>query len=275
MILRLASMLIISYVLVNYKFVSGAAVGVFVLGGGMTVEAIMSFITARNLKGELPDKPQDDEKLTFKTTWVFYVPIIGALLLQNFIRPFINSGLARTVNPETALAAYQVAYSTSWILVGVSFSIHQLVLVFVENKETFEKVKRFVFGVGIFGSAILLLLSLTPAGEWLLLNVIGTDPDITGAALTTMLPMAFIPLVVTNSEMYAGLLMMEKRTPVLTISKAANLIVAMILSLGVVAIYPELGALLAGISMLLGYAGEFGVVYFFARKLTPNGRRRN
>ncbi|MFP4456755.1 MAG: hypothetical protein ACLFPS_03780 [Clostridia bacterium] len=273
MILRLASMLIISYVLVNYKFVTGSAVGVFVLGGGMSVEAIMSFITARNLRKELPDKPQDDEKLTYKTTWAFYVPIMGALLLQNFIRPFINSGLARTVNPETALAAYQVAYSTSWILVGISFSIHQLVLVFVENKETFDKVKRFVFGVGIFGSALLLLMSLTPAGEWLLLNVIGTDPDITGAALTTMLPMAFIPLVVTNSEMFAGVLMMEKRTPVLTMSKGANLVITMIISLGVVAIYPELGALLAGISMLLGYVGEFGVVYFFGRKLTPTGRR--
>jgi len=274
MILRLASMLIISYVLVNFKFVTGSAVGVFVLGGGMSVEAIMSFITARNLRGELPSKPQKDEKLTFKTTWAFYIPITGALLLQNFIRPFINAGLARTVNPETALAAYQVAYSFSWILVGISFSIHQLVLVFVENKETFAKVKRFVFGVGIFGSSILLLVSLTPIGEWLLLNVIGTDPSITQAALTTMLPMAFIPLVVTNSELFAGVLMMEKRTPVLTMSKGANLLVSMTISLGLVSIYPELGALLAGLSMLLGYAGEFGVVYFFARKLTPNGRRR-
>jgi Na+-driven multidrug efflux pump len=199
---------------------------------------------------------------------------MGALLLQNFIRPFVNSGLARTVNPETALAAYQVAYSTAWILVGISFSIHQLVLVFVEDKESFDKVKRFVIGVGVLASSILVLASVTPAGEWLLLNVIGTDPDITGAALTTMLPMAFIPLVVTYSEVFAGVLMMEKRTPVLTMSKAANLIVVMILSLGVVSIYPQLGALLAGISMLLGYVGEFAVVYFFGRKIVPNGSRQ-
>lgn len=274
MILRLISMLIISYVLVNYKFVTGAAVGVFVLGGGMAVEAIMSFITAKEIRKTLPVKSQDGgEELTLKKTWIFYVPIMGALLLQNFIRPFINAGLARTLNPEIALAAYQVAYSTSWILVGVSFSIHQLILVFVDSKETLAKVKRFVMTVGIISTGALLLVSLTPAGEWLLVNIIGTDPAITSAALTTMLPMAFIPIVVTTSEMFAGILMMERKTPVLTMSKGVNLIVVITLSLGAVAIYPELGALLAGISMLLGYVGEFAVVYFFARNIVPQGGR--
>jgi len=78
MILRLISMLVISYVLVNFKFVTGGAVGVFVLGGGMSVEAIMSFITARSLRGKLPDTPQREEALTYKTTWAFYVPLMGA-----------------------------------------------------------------------------------------------------------------------------------------------------------------------------------------------------
>jgi Na+-driven multidrug efflux pump len=273
MIIRLASMLVISYVLLNTDWVSGASIGAFVLGGGMTAEALMSYITGRKLRFNLPEKPENGEKLTYKDTWIFYLPLIGALFVQSFVRPFINAGLARTIDAETALASYQVAYSLSWILVGVSFSIHQLVMVFVEDKETFRKVKRFVYAIGISATAILLVMSLTPIGEWVLVNIIGTTPDITEPAKLTMLPLALIPLLITVTEMYVGLLMLEKKTPVVTISKVANLAMVAIVSIGVASVYPELGGLLAGISMLLGFLGEFLVIYFYGRKIVPNGSR--
>lgn len=269
MIARLVTMVALTALLTQTHLVTGAAVGAIVFIGGMGVEGILAFLTGRKLFTNLPPQPQKNERLTMKATWVFYIPLIAAIFLQSFSRPAINAGLARTLDAEIALGAYQVAWSFAWIFASISFGVHQAVLVFVKDNKSFLMIRKFVWCVGFIATMLLLVVALTPIGEWALMTLIGTTREITAPALNTIAIMAFVPLVITLSELYAGLLMISRRTPLITVSKIANLGGIMVTVYTMLHFFPQLGGMLAGISMLVGFLVELGVVYWNARPLVP------
>lgn len=269
MVFRLAVMFTVTAVVTSTNWLSGGAVGAFVLASGIITEGVLAVWAGYRLKRQLPEEVSDSEPISVASAWKFFLPLIAAEFVMTFGRPSINAGLARTVDPETALASFQVARSFAWIFIGMAMRIHQLVLVFVQGHVSYIKVKRFILALGLGNTALLLLLALTPMGEWALVRVIGVSDNLVKPALLTVLLLAFVPLVLSLSEMYVGLLLGARRTSVITLSKFGNLFGVVVLVLVTGRMFPQLGGLLAGLSTLGGYLVEMVVVWHFSRDLIP------
>jgi hypothetical protein len=264
-LIRLATMVGMAAFLTNTEVISGGAVGAVVLVSGMAIEGLMAILTGARLRKDLPQRTHDGVPLTISAAWIFFYPLIAAQFVQSFDRLLISAGLARTVNAEVAIAAYQVAWSLSWILSSVSFNIHQVVLVFVRDEESLRKVQRFALIIGVGATLIMLTISLTPIGYWILTSIIGASAEIAGPTLGMLAVLGLVPFVLSRSEVYAGLLMRRKQTISITVAKILNLTALGLSVLVISKLYPQAGGLLAAVSMLVGYSVEWVTLYLFSR----------
>jgi len=267
-IIRVVVMLLLATVIINTQFITGSIVGSFMMVAGLGSEAIFTFIVARKLKYALPEKPElSAYTKTSGQMWLFFLPLVVAQFAMAWGQPSVNAGLARVINPEISLAAYQVGRSFAWIFIGMFGRIHQIALVYARNCASWLKVRRFSLFLGASLSAILLMFTITPIGEWILLNIIGVDQVLTDMAMATILSMSLIPLILSINETYSGLLISRDRTPVITFSKFVNVGVLITSVLVLSRLFPEMGATIGGWSSVIGYLAEFVILFALSRKV--------
>lgn len=266
MILRLILMVIVAQVLPRVPGIPGGGVGAILLAIGVGSEAILAAITAFTWKQTLGDEPTTGQApIRTRSALLFYLPLAVASILENFAKPLINSGLARTASPELAIAGYQVAYSFAWIFVGIAFNIHQVVIVFGNNEEALAKVRRFVWTVGLITTAGLLLLTFSGATGWIIENIIGVDADIRQTAVNNVIVLAFMPLTFCLSEFFAGTLIVGRQTSSVTVAKLTNTAGIAVATFVIAAFFPQLAPYMAGLATLFGSIVEGFVAYWLIR----------
>lgn len=236
---------------------SGGAVGALILSAGIGTEGLMAFFTARKIGNTLPN--EGPSMSPSRALW-FFLPLAVASITSTFIRPVVNAGLARTVDPALALASYQVAWSFSYIFAAVAFNIHQLAIVFAKNTENRLSVFKFAMLMGGLGSLVLLIVAVTPIGPLALTRIIGVSDQIASEALGTIALLSLMPILTCISEYCAGLLIIANQTRYLTAGKLVNLFFIIALSLLITRYAPHLGSRLAGICMVGGIGAEAAFV---------------
>lgn len=265
MLFRLAVMLTLATILPRLNF-SGGAVGAVILSAGIGTEAFMAYITGRKFKQELP--PSGENCLTSRQAMLFFVPLALASITNTFVRPIINAGLARTIDPSVALASYQVAWSFSYIFAAVAFNIHQLAIVFGREKEHRSDVLRFSLLMGALGSLVLFTVAVTPIGTFILTRIIGLTPELAAQALRTILILSLLPVLTCVSEYCVGLLILAGQTKYLTASKALHIVTILITSILITRFAPHLGGQLAGVCMVSGITVEAIFVSYQLRSVS-------
>lgn len=266
MLFRLGVMLLLATVLPRLSL-TGGSVGALILAAGIGTEGLMAYITGRNAGKELPES--SGNVLTTRQAMVFFLPLVLASITNTFIRPVINAGLARTVDPSLALASYQVAWSFSYIFAAVAFNIHQLVIVFAREAEYRMAVFKFSMLMGTLGTLLLFIVAVTPLGTLALTRIIGVTPELAAQALRAITLLSLMPILTCISEYCAGLLIIAGQTKYLTAGKVVNVVTILATSLLTVKFAPQLGALLAGICMVSGIAMESLFVAFHTRNISP------
>lgn len=273
MVLRLILMVIVAQVLPRVPGITGGGVGAILLAVGVGSEAILAAVTAFTWKKTLGDEPTAGQTtVSTRSALLFYLPLAVASILENFAKPLINSGLARTASPELALAGYQVAYSFAWIFVGIAFNIHQVVIVFGNSAESLAKVRRFVWTVGIITTGSLLLLTFSGATGWIIENIIGVDADIRRTAVNNVVVLAFMPLTFCLSEFFAGTLIVGRQTSSVTMAKLMNTAGIAVATFAIAAFFPQLAPYMAGLATLFGSIVEGIVAYWLTRYTLSPGR---
>lgn len=272
MVLRLILMLIAAQILPRLPGIPGGGVGAILLAIGVGSEAILATITAFTWKKTLGDEPSGGQApLSNRSVLLFYLPLAAASVIENFAKPLINSGLARTASPELAIAGYQVAYSFAWIFVGIAFNIHQVVIVFANDAASLVKVRRFVWAVGLITTCSLLLLTLTGGTGWIIENVIGVDAAIRQTAVNNVIVLAFMPLTFCLSEFFAGMLIVGRQTSSVTVSKLMNTAGVAVATFSIAAFLPQLAPYIAGLATLFGSIVEGIIAYWRTRATLSPG----
>lgn len=272
MVLRLILMLIAAQILPRLPGIPGGGVGAILLAIGVGSEAILATIAAFNWNKTLSDEPSTNQaRISTSSALLFYLPLAAASVIENFAKPLINSGLARTASPELAIAGYQVAYSFAWIFVGIAFNIHQVVIVFGNDAASLAKVRRFVWAVGLITTCSLLLLTFTGGTGWIIENVIGVDAAIRQTAVNNVIVLAFMPLTFCLSEFFAGMLIVGRQTSSVTVSKLMNTAGVAVATFFIAAFLPQLAPYIAGLATLFGSIVEGITAYWRTRATLSPG----
>jgi hypothetical protein len=226
----------------------------------------------RKLDEVLKDKPNVDVKeITNRLFLSFMGPLILTSLIRSLSKPIIDSGLARTTSPEIAISAYAVAWGLGIIIVSPLMMFHQVPLHFIDSEGNNEyqrkSVKKFAKYLSIILALIIIIMSFTSIGVYIMKNFIGVSEKIVVLAIDVLKIMSLLPIVRVIRQYYWGIFMLKHKTKYLSNGKIVNLI-ALSSAIFIVTLSNPANPEIIGITgMIVGEAFESGYLSWVNSRL--------
>jgi len=165
-VVRLLSMSITTFLLVQFTELPGAWLGCIALSTGVTIEAIATWIMTRETINQLACIDSVNA-LTYKRIWSFYYPLALSSMMALGIRPVINFFVARCSNPIESLAVLPVVTSASFLFICYGLSFQEVALALMGNRfQQIKPVKKFAFTMIIVLSAGSFLVAFSFLGKF-------------------------------------------------------------------------------------------------------------
>ena len=202
--------------------------------------------------------------------FALFLPLALSGLFYPLASPVVNAALARTADPELALAAYAVARGLSNPLISPLHGMRQVVTALVHDREMRGHLRYWslIFGGG--GTVLLLVASWPPlfdqiAGAWM-----GIPADIVAIGPPVLAVMAFSPALAVARGYYQGLLVRNDRAgPVGTGALGYLIGAAGCVWAGLLWSDIE-GALLGALALFVGQIAYLAILWWPARNIaTP------
>lgn len=179
-----------------------------------------------------------DELLRFST------PLMLNVLLWWSTPLIIDGVLARTPNPEQALAAFAVVEALAWFVTSPVGQYQHASIALVRDRESHGRVR--LWAAALAGAVFLTLgvIALPGVREWVLALAFRLDPELLGAAASALPVAALYPLLYGHRQYYQGLFIRVGSPGV--VGQGAVLRVASLAVVAVIAVGPfgHLGAVL-------------------------------
>ncbi|WP_309120160.1 multi antimicrobial extrusion protein MatE [Paenibacillus sp.] len=258
MIVRLAGMFALSQYFIRTDTVTGGWVGAFIFAAGMLIEAGVCYWEGRSLTRKLPERVEDHGITSKRHIFGFYRPLLYSSFIVIAVAPATNALLGKTLDVELSIASFAVASSVFGVIMSVFTYIHQIVLNFYPTSPRLVfRFQRFVgFAPGLLTAAIF----FTPAGAFLLDEVMGLTGRLLPATLDVMKVYALLALVLPWVDFGNGFLMLFRRTHVFMWSQAANTAASLTVLVSLVFFLPEWNGVIGPLVLTAGSAAELAVV---------------
>ena len=243
--------------------------------GGVAIEAATLVIGNILLVGCFNNKLDQQQKeqtepihsarLTYTTIICFYLPLIMTRLIHTTIMPIINSGLARTSEPDLAISVFAVAWSLGMIVLSPFIMFHQVPLNYIDENgmSNQRSVRKFALLLAIMSAAVLFLIAFTDLGYLILTKLIGTSHQVSVRAGDVLKLMCLLPFLMAAREYYWGMLMKRRQTNHIWKGKAINLFTILISVTVLIFIAPANAAIIGAIAFICSESAEF--IYLFFR----------
>lgn len=152
------------------------------------------------------------EKLTYKKIFLFWMPLLATWLMMSVEGPYLTALIARMAEPEFNLAAYGVAFSIALIVESPVIMILSASVALVENKNTFIKLRNYIYTINLAMIAVMTVLILPPVFDYLSITVIKLPERV--AHLTHMAVVLLIPWTpaIGYRRFYQGVLIKNNKT---------------------------------------------------------------
>ena len=153
----------------------------------------------------------------------FILPLAIVFTAGDIGQQVLNGGMARMPDVIATLAAYGIALGIKGLLSTPLTQAGQLGLVLTEDHRARRLNQIFILGVATIVGLILLALSLTPIGAWLikdlhsLSQILATEVQF---ALLCMVPLLFLEAL---ARLYSGLLLRYRQSTLVSVSTFAKI----------------------------------------------------
>ncbi len=203
-------------------------------------------------------------RVTFAQLLRFFLPLGAVPLLIASTHTLTDAALARLASPELMLASFAVVKGLANAIKAPELMALQLSVSLVDDRASLRSVLRFVTGLVLLFSIILIVLAFSPAGEWVLRHVIGLrDPAAIQAAITALRLVCWLPAGEAFRNAYQGLAIGLKRTVVLALGTLIRVLVLALFMGWAVATQRISGVVAASATWTLGIIMEAIFVYLY------------
>ena len=144
----------------------------------------------------------------------FSAPLMLNVLLWWATPLIINAVLARTADPDPALAAFGVVEAMAWFIAAPVGQLQHASIALVDCSETHRRVRKWGAMVAFSMTAVLLVLSIPAVREPVLRYVFALDAGLVGLAGAALPIAAAYPLLYGIRQYYQGLFVRSGRTGV-------------------------------------------------------------
>ncbi len=267
---RLSWTALAATVILRTPALQGPATGAFMWISSMCVESISDAALAWPSFRNFPAEPANGVVPKTSRIWSFMIPLMATGVLWALGKPMINMGMARTSNPERAIAVYQVAWNAAWLILAyVQDSLRQVVVVFWSDAKALEVLNKFGRIVAVTITVILLGATLSGGALWFIRDVVGAPEELVSSSRSVFLVLSLLPVPFVATELFIGRLLKNGRTTAIAIGRGANLTVMLVSVFVMASLAPGAGALLGAVALLLGSIAECGVVGTAVRYMSP------
>ena len=195
------------------------------------------------------DGDASGEHLGYRRIFAFYWPLVLTSQMMTLAHPIVNAALGRAADPIVQLAAYGVGFGLGVFLNSPLFPFQQLVATMANG----PLARRDLLGKGLLlGAAICvvdLVLALTPLGDVVFRDLMGSTPAVAELARGILLVQAPIPLLLPLRSLAWGLVLRHRDTLIISQATALRLalMTAIVFGLGARGWLPP--AVIGGASM--------------------------
>lgn len=245
--------------------------------GAVIAETLVMIIGTRVLHKSIPkgldamERPEgvaEPKAITYPNIAYFYLPLIVTTLIKTVVMPVVNSGLARTVEPELAISVFAVAWSLGMIFLSPFIMFHQLPLIFCDEpgRQNNRNVRKFAFLTALVSATGLFVLAFTDLGYFVLTRLIGASQEISILAADVLKFMCLLPFLMVAREYFWGVLMKRRKTRHIWKGKAISLVSLILVITVMTFVNPANLAIIGVVGFIGAELGEFVFLYFVFRK---------
>lgn len=185
----------------------------------------------------------------------------------------ISAFLARMEDPQSALAAYSIAFHLHATLGSPLWACQTIAVTYVRDRASFHRMMWFSTWVGLVLLVLWLSIGVTPLGDWAYGTLFGAGEEVVRAAKDcTLIFTVMILFVIPRSVVY-GLFMVKRKTLLVTYGSIIRLAVLGVL---LVVLSEKEGAEVGALAIVACVAIETIIVLFLAkpyyRKLAGGSR---
>lgn len=187
---------------------AGAAliIGVLVETAIVTIVADRCGATVSPPTSEASTLPQD-----LGSIWRFYWPLANSMLVTWGGRALLVGAISRSVDAPIALAAWPAAWGLVLVIANSTRMLQQIIIKY-QGRVADRVLLNFALSVGVSCSILLLFISTTTIGEWVIQAFIGSDRDLINSIKPVLLICAGIPLLVALQNATQGFLVGAGKT---------------------------------------------------------------
>ncbi|MBI4081547.1 MAG: hypothetical protein HY423_02945 [Candidatus Lambdaproteobacteria bacterium] len=164
---------------------------------------------------------------TLAGAYWFFMPLILVAEMMTITHSIILATLARVPNPQTALAAYNIAFSVHNIIGSPGWAMAFIALAYARDRRSSRTLLAVNAWLLIALMAGYFSVGLTPLGDWVYGTLLGGSPEVVRQARRCTVILFFImPAVAFRSYMQA-LLMIHQQTLFVTMGTVARVLGAL------------------------------------------------
>jgi len=194
-------------------------------------------------------------------------PLAASSVLMSAEIPFVNAGIARTPNPELALAGFGLAMSLAFIGEAPIVMLNGAAAALAKNRSTFKRLERFTLCLCVFATSLHFLLTFTPLYEIVVIRWMGVPAAVAAACLPALRLFIFWPAPIGWRRFHQGLLIRLRRTRLISIGTIIRLSVTVSLTLLTIFILRLPGETAGAASVICAVIVESLLVSYWARRL--------
>jgi len=203
----------------------------------------------------------------YKAIAKFFLPLSLTNLIINLSHSIVNAGVARTPDPEISLAAYALARGLVSLIESPMFMARQTVSSLVDDTESFRVVSRFLYAVSAITILILAVLAFSPAGYYVLANVMGASPKIAHNGQLALRILFLLPAFAVIRNVHHGVAIIARQTSIVPVATTIRLVVMSTL-IFILARFTRLpGAVCGSLSFVGAFCVEAIIMSWRARPL--------
>ena len=188
---------------------------------------------------------------TTRQMLALWLPLAASVVMMVLEPTIINVGLGRTAAPELALAAYGVAFSLALLVEAPIIMLLDASVARAVDRPSFVLIRRFTLLLGLAVTAIGLVLSFTPLYDLVVHNWMNIPTDVAAQARPTLQVLSFWSLPIAWRRAHQGVLIRARHTAAISAATIVRLLTLAGAMLGGLVLYPEQGALVAGVAMVI------------------------
>lgn len=156
--------------------------------------------------------------------WRFFLPLIFMTELNMISKSVIHAFLARTPDPSIALAAFNTSFTFYYAITGCTEITALLAIAWLRGRGNLTPIGGFLSLLLALPIVLVLTVAFTPLGTWLYSDVFGLGAEAQAQARQATYIFALsAPVLVMRGTAFA-LLMMSRRTLLITASTLVRLV---------------------------------------------------